>query len=78
MTWYFDPSGTSLDVYDHDGVKVASGREFVGSWRGRFPSEVLTIMQEQAEAAIANSNNEYAIKTVLEMAGENIEEGTPP
>lgn len=76
MTWYFDPSGTTLDVYDHTGSKVASNREFSGVW-SNFPDEVLTVMQEEAEDAVANNDTTRALYCVAYAAFEDIEEGTP-
>lgn len=51
MTWHFDPSGTIIDIYDHSGTQVASGREFSGSWSG-VPQVVLGVMYEEPRTPI--------------------------
>lgn len=75
MTWYFDPSGDTMDVYDHTGAKVASGREFGGGWNGDYPSEVLDVMYENLEGDQPSAYNQSLIAAA---SCEQIEEGTPP
>lgn len=75
MTWYFDPSGTTMDVYDHTGDRVATGREFGGSWSGDFPDEVLVVMRETMKG---NQPSAYNQTLLADAATENIEQGTPP
>jgi hypothetical protein len=83
MTWYFDPSGTTMDVFDHTGAKVREDYEFSGAWSGQHPDAIPKIMREEAEA---NSNvgsgnapiaTEYAVLTLLDWLAEDIEKGTP-
>jgi hypothetical protein len=77
MTWYFAPSETTMDVYDHTGLQVATGREFGGVWSGDYPDEVLSVMQSEAEAAVSTGNVERALMIVSQAAFEDIEQGTP-
>lgn len=79
MTWYFDPGGTTMDVYDHEGATVATRRSFGGSWdteRG-FPDEVLDVMQEVATVALDDGEVAYAIECAMHAAFEDIEAGAP-
>lgn len=75
MTCYFDPSGTTMDVYDHDGNLVAEDYDFGGSWSGEFPNEVLDLLYEARDG---NSPSSYNQELLFCLAGEQIEKGTPP
>jgi hypothetical protein len=75
MTCYFDPSGTTVDVYDHEGNLVGESIEFSGSWSGDFPREVLDVLREAMEGSKPSAYNQALL---ADMAGENIEQGTPP
>lgn len=75
MTWYFDPSGTMMDVYDHEGTLVAENREFSGRWSD-YPDEVLVVMRENIEES--NQPTAYNQQLILDAATEDIQEGTPP
>lgn len=78
MTWYFNPSNTTMDVYDHTGALVAQDREFGGAWSGDFPDKVLEVMDETAvEEFQANGITIYALQCLRHGAFELIEEGTP-
>lgn len=74
MTWYFDPHGTTMDVYDHTGTLVAQGREFGGTWTD-YPDEVLTVMRESMDG---DQPSAYNRSLLADAATENIVEGTPP
>jgi len=76
VTWYFDPSGETVDVYDHEGSLVAEGKEFYGSWSG-VPDVVFTVMDEQAVEAFQNGDTMYVLQTLRHGAFELIEEGNP-
>jgi hypothetical protein len=76
VTWYFDPSGTTVDIYDHTGSLVAEGREFAGIWSD-YPDVVATVVTEEVTQAIDTGNLPYALVAVGDLAAENIEEGTP-
>lgn len=78
MTWYFSPSETTFDAYDHTGAEVATGRAFSGSWSGVAPAEVFTVMYEEADAAHDAGNTSRALRIVAEAAFKDIEQGTPP
>lgn len=75
MTWYFDPSGTTMDVYDHEGDLVAEEYEFSGSWTDGYPNEVLTVMRETMEGDQPSAYNQSLL---ADAATGNIEQGTPP
>ena len=75
MTWYFDTSDTTMDVYDHTGALVAESREFGGSWSGDFPNEVLAVMRESMDGDQPSAYNQALLS---DAATENIEQGTPP
>lgn len=74
MTCYFDPSGTTMDVYDHEGAPVAEDYEFGGSWSGDYPNAVLDILYDARE----DGRSSYNAELNACMAGEQIEMGTPP
>lgn len=76
MTWLFDPSGTTMDVYDHEGTLVASDRSFSGRWTDPpgFPDEVLDVMQESFQTGGPTAYNQQLLR---DAALNNIEEGTP-
>jgi len=76
MTWHFDPSGKTIDVYDHTGTQVASDRPFSGVWSD-IPGEVLAVMNEQAVAAFESGDTLYTLQTLRHAAFELVEEGTP-
>jgi hypothetical protein len=77
MTWYFDPSGTTVDIYDHTGALVAEDREFSGSWSDPpgYPQVVLEVMRESMDG---NQPSAYNQTLLADAATGNIEEGTPP
>jgi len=76
MTWYFDPSSDSIDVYDHTGALVAEGRAFSGAWSGT-PDMVYEVMADEARKAAAAGNLEYAAAVFADGIADDIEEGTP-
>lgn len=75
MTCYFDPSGTTMDVYDHEGTIVGESVEFGGSWTGEYPQMVLDVLYEARDG---NTPNAYNQELLFCLAAEQIEEGTPP
>lgn len=76
MTWFFDPSGNTIDVYDHEGTIVVEDRAFSGSWDDPpgYPQEVLTVMREAMEGDQPSAYNQSLL---ADAATDNIEEGTP-
>ena len=76
MTWSFDPSGETVDIYDHTGSLVAEGREFSGVWSDH-PDVVATVALEAVTDAIDTADLPYALTAVADLAAGNIEEGTP-
>lgn len=80
MTWWFDLDGSTMDVYDHEGTQVATGREFDGNLdlegiHGSYPSEVLAVMKESYESGGPTAYNQQLNR---DAATGNIREGTPP
>jgi hypothetical protein len=82
MTWYFDPSGTTFDLYDHTGTKVRKNVEFGGTWSGDFPrNAVFDEMYDVTQQSYADAGgvvDEYVLLVLAEALFEQIEEGTPP
>jgi len=76
MTWYFDVTGTRLDIYDHTGALVAEGQAFSGVWSD-YPDEMFAVMQAEAEEALAIGNTERVLRIIAQAAFEDIEEGIP-
>lgn len=80
MTWHFDPSGETFDLYDHTGNLVASDVPFSGSWSD-YPPEVTAKMREiwEGEVNLGNSPvmSEYAGRLLMHMVEGDIEGGTP-
>jgi len=81
MTWYFDPSGTTMDVYDHTGTMIAQDRLIPetdesgeGNWMGDYPDEVLVVMRESMDG---DQPSAYDQSLLADAATENIEEGMP-
>lgn len=75
MTCYFDPSGSTMDVYDHEGTLVVENFEFGGSWSGDFPREVLDVLYANREGSQPSAYNQ---ELLFCLAAEQIEMGTPP
>ena len=75
MTCYFDPHGTTMDVYDHDGNLVGEDVEFGGTCRGRYPPEVLDVLYDAREESQPSAYNQ---ELLFCLAGGQIERGTPP
>lgn len=78
MTWHFDSHGNQMDVYDHEGERVASDVPIGGDWHGDFPNEVFDVMQAEVDDAHRNGDIQRIIWTVADAALEDIEQGTPP
>lgn len=74
MTCYFDPEGTTMDVYDHEGTLVGENVEFGGSWNGDFPRDVLDVLRDAMEGSKPSAYNQDLL---ADMASENIKEGVP-
>lgn len=76
MTWYFDPEGETVDLYDPDGEVVAEGVEFSGSWseypRGELRDEVAGHLASGAPA-----NTEQAILWAFDWLAGDVQEGQP-
>ncbi len=75
MTCYFDPNGTTMDVYDHNGDLVADNYEFGGAWSGDFPNEVLDVLYNARDGSQPSAYNQ---ELLFCLAAEQIEQGTPP
>lgn len=78
MTWYFDPYGTQLDVYDHTGTLIVSGVPYSGTWSDDFPDEIFDIMYQEALDAYQTNDNRRLLRILADAAFERIEQGTPP
>jgi hypothetical protein len=76
MTWWFDPTNQTIDIYDHTGALVAEGREFSGVWSD-YPDVVTTVGNEEVAEAIDSADLPYALTATADLAAGNIEEGTP-
>lgn len=76
MTWYFDPDGMTMDVYDHEGTLVAADRPFSGAWSTPpgYPPEVLEVMREAFQTGGPTSYNQALLR---DAATDNIQVGTP-
>lgn len=77
MTWFFDLSGETMDVYDHNGNLVQADIDIGGSWVGDYPNGVLELMADTANEEWEN-DQPYARRCVTQAIREDIEEGTPP
>jgi hypothetical protein len=76
MTWYFDPDGTTVDIYDHTGTLVADSRAFSAAWSD-YPDVVETVLTQEIADAIDTADFPYALTAVADLAAGNIEEGSP-
>lgn len=80
MTWYFDPSGQTFDLYDHEGALILSDVPFDGTWSTPpgYPQEVLDEMNTLARNYYAtNGWDGYLLSALADVWFEQIEEGTP-
>lgn len=80
MTWYFDPTKETFDLYDHEGTLVASGVEFSGSWSDPpgYQQAVLDQMSTMARDYYAtNGWDGYLLAAMADVWFGQIEEGTP-
>jgi len=76
MTWHFDPTGTTVDIYDHTGALVAVRLPFPGSWSD-VPDVVYEVMADEARKTAAAGDLEYAAAVFADGIADDIEEGTP-
>lgn len=74
MTCHVDPE--TGDVFDHTGSIVGNldGTGWEQSWGGDFPREALDILREAMDGTKPSAYNQALL---ADMAGENIEIGTP-
>jgi hypothetical protein len=78
MTWHFDVSGDTFDLYDHNNDRVRSNVSFSGSWTGSCPDEILLVMEEVAVAEYqSNGFSDYLMALLRDAIFDNIEIGTP-
>lgn len=83
MTCWFNPHGTTMDVYDHEGNLVAEDTPIaydwdgnpIGSWNGEYPNRVLGILYNAREGSQPSAYNQ---ELLFCLAAEQIEQGTPP
>jgi len=76
MTIWFDLA--TGDVYDHEMTVIGNletDTEWDGSWRGRYPNEVLDIARDAMEGSRPSAYNQVLL---TDMASENIKQGPPP
>lgn len=84
MTWYFDPTSDTFDLYDHTGAQVASDVEFSGVWSDPpgFPKQVvydeMDAIAVQAYQDAGGTVDLYVLQTLRHAIFDLIEEGTPP
>lgn len=83
MTWYYQESedGQTVDVYEDDAefTGLVTTLEHGPPWT--FPDDIKQVMREtwEEEASLGNSPvmNTRAGHILMDLATENIEEGTP-
>jgi len=76
MTWYYVPSGQTLDVYDHTGTLVRENVSFSGTWSD-VPDPVYDCMADAAREAAARGDLGYAAEAFADAIADDIEEGEP-
>jgi len=76
MTWYYTPTGETLDVYDHTGTLVRESVAFSGAW-SNVPDPVYNCMADAAREAAARGDLEYAAEVFADAIADDIKEGTP-
>jgi hypothetical protein len=74
MTWYFDPTETAMDVYDHEGTKVRADIEFGGTWVDDYPDMIDAIMRGELGDGQPSKYNQLLL---ADAATDNIEQGVP-
>lgn len=84
MTWHFDPTNQTADVYDHTDSVVATDVP-VTSWTidndGNIqdpPTSVLQVMEDEIVAEFqANGTSNRFLQILRDAVFLNIQEGTP-
>jgi len=76
MTWYYNPSAETVDVYDHTGTLVRESVGFSSTWSD-VPEPVYDCMADAAREAAAGGNLEYAAEVFGDAIADDIEEGQP-
>jgi len=76
MTWHFDPSGETVDVYDPDGNVVGEDLAFSGSWSGH-PADDLRDDIAAHLVETGRQDTETALLWAFEWLAGDVEEGTP-
>jgi len=77
MTWYFDPDGEAVDLYDPSGNLVAGDIPFSGAWSGGYPDEQL---RDEVAAHLTSDvplSVEQSVLWSFEWLSGDVEEGTP-
>lgn len=76
MVWHFDPSGNTMDVYDHTGSLIAEDVTFSGSWNTPpgYPEEIIDVMRDQFNPS---SNPVYSLNLLFDLLIGDIRKGTP-
>lgn len=77
MTWRFDPSAETVDLYDPNGNLVAEEISFSGSWSG-YPREELRTEVAAHLASDALLSTEQAVVWAFQWLSGDVEKGTPP
>jgi len=76
MTWFFDPSGETVDLYNPNGDLVAEDIAFSGSWATSPPEELRTEVAAHLTGS-APLSTEQAVLWAFEWLSGDVEEGTP-
>jgi hypothetical protein len=76
MTWYFDPDGETVDLYDPDGALVTEDRPFSGSWSD-YPTELDPVAVDHILSLSLSTNLSTGFRFLGEWATGDIEQGTP-
>jgi len=77
MTWYFDPNGETVTLYDPSGNIVAEDIPFSGSWLD-YPREDLRDEVAAHLTSDALLSAEQAVLWAFQWLSGDVEEGTPP
>jgi len=82
MTWYFDPSGETLQTVqfvDRQGQTktVAEDMAFNGAWSGAVPDTAVDTAMDWISSEAASGNSERAVQALADHLAGDWEEGSP-
>ena len=76
MTWNFDATGETVDLYDPDGNLVSESVEFSGAW-SEYPQAELRDEVASHLTSDAPASTEQAVLWAFQWLAGDVQEGIP-